>query len=200
MDKLFIKRIIIPKNRNMSDFSNSENKAGICNEVEILLGSHPDVLAPVKEILNVLKKRKDLEDLTYDELVSFLKSDDRFDFILIPERIETSEDSPELAQNIEKVENLGFYSGSRVKLKNAHLDVEKVVDILNRKVDLMMEVLVNIWDKRPMGDSGIEDNLLDILARAQKLQREVKDAINPEKIKHLSDSDNKNSQNNSNQN
>jgi hypothetical protein len=180
----------------MGAIPDSDMKVNICNEAEKILASHPDVLAPVKEILNLLKRQKDFEDITYDELVSFLKSDERFEFILIPERIEQNEDSPELAQNIEKVENLGFYSGSRVKLKNAQLGVEKVVDILNRKVDLMMEVLVNIWDKRPVGDPGIEDNLLDILARAQKLQREVKNAINPERIKNLGEPDNEKEHNN----
>jgi hypothetical protein len=171
----------------MDEIFSSENKNMLFDNIEGILSAHPDVLAPVKEILNILKKQKEYENLTYDELVNLLKSDDRFEFVLIPERIETDEDSPLIAQNIEKVEDLGFYSGSRVKLKNAKLDVDKIVDILNRKVDMMMEVLVNIWDKRPLDEPSIEDNLLDILARAQKLQREVKNVTNPEKLKPFTD-------------
>jgi hypothetical protein len=161
----------------------------ICDMVEDIVKTNKDVLVSVKEILIKLKKDYSFFDLTYDELVFFIKNDDRFEYFNIPETIQSNEGYIDevLSQEREKVEELGFYSGSRVKLRSITLNMETIVEILNQKVDLMMEVLINVWNNRPKDNQNMEDHLLEILSKAQKMQREIKDVINTDKLRVLTE-------------
>jgi hypothetical protein len=161
----------------------------ICNTIESIVKNNRDILVSVKEILTILKNDYLYDDLTYDELVYLIRNDERFEYFNIPETIQYDEGYIDevVSQEREKIEEMGFYSGSRVKLKCVTLDMEKIVEILNRKVDLMMDVLINIWNNRPKDNSNLEDHLLDILSKAQKMQREIKSVINSDKLKVLTD-------------
>lgn len=160
----------------------------ICNAVEDILKYHKDVMVPIRELLFILKREYKFDTISYDGLVHLLNNDDRFDYINIPEQFYFDDDIPkEISEEKHKVEELGFFSGSRVKLRRANLDLEKIIEILNRKVDLMMDVLVSIWNRRPEYDSDLEDHLIGILAKAQKMQREIKRVINSDKFKSLTD-------------
>jgi hypothetical protein len=187
VEKLFTKKI---KNTQISDLNNFLKESynlKICNAVEDILKYHRDIIVSVKEILLKLKKDYAYTYLNYDELVHIINVDERFEYINIPERFIGNENISEeiIEQQREAIEAMGFFSGSRVKLKTAKIDLTNIVEILNRKVDLMMNVLISIWDKRPRNDPHLEDHLLDILAKAQKMQREIKTVINSDKIKDL---------------
>ncbi len=85
----------------------------------------------------------------------------------------------------EEMGSLGFYSGDRVKLRTVELTPEVIGGLIRRKVDMTMDALTKAWNRRPRGDQDTEDQLLDILAKTQKLQREVKDTFSAEKMKEL---------------
>jgi hypothetical protein len=187
--KLFTKKA---KNSLVTDFNvffKDNYNLKICNAVEDILKYHKDIIVSVKEVLLKLKKDYAYIHLSYDELVHVISSDERFEYINIPDRFIGNETISEeiIEQQREIIEAMGFFSGSRVKLKSAKIDLDSIVDILNRKVDLMMNVLISIWDKRPRNDQSLEDHLLDILAKAQRMQREIKTVINSEKIRDLTD-------------
>ena len=72
-----------------------------------------------------------------------------------------------------------------MKLKSVELTPEIIGGLIRRKVDVTMDALTRAWHRRPEGDQDTEDQLLDILAKTQKLQREVKNTFSPEKMKDL---------------
>jgi CHAD domain-containing protein len=71
-------------------------------------------------------------------------------------------------------------------LRRVELTPEIIGGLIRHKVDLTMDALTKAWEQRPEGDQEAEDQLLDILARTQKLQREVKKTFSEEKMKQLS--------------
>jgi hypothetical protein len=179
VEKKFIKKITEPD--HMLD------SKSICDLLEEILKNHEDVLVPVKELREILEKKYNIHSVSYDQMIHFIKEDNRFDFFSIPDYIYEDESIPSemLATEKHKIEEMGFFGGSRVKLKSVNLEMDKIVEILQRKVDGMMNVLINIWNNRPKTDQNLEDKLLDVLARAQKIQREVKKVTDSDKIHDL---------------
>jgi hypothetical protein len=76
-----------------------------------------------------------------------------------------------------EMEALGFYSGPRVKLASREMTAEDVFAAMARSLTRMNEALQGAWEARPEGDREIEDQLLDILAAGQKLDREIQGLI-----------------------
>ncbi|MBM4159475.1 MAG: hypothetical protein FJ217_00090 [Ignavibacteria bacterium] len=161
------------------------------NEAERILASEKDVIVPVKKIWKEVERQGKNQGFEIPSLADFtalLEGDRRFEFM--PSHTEDGEpfdDVPtdELGEEPE-LESLGFYSGDRVKLKNVELTPEVIGGLIRRKVDMTMDALTKAWEQRPGGDQETEDQLLDILARTQKLQREVKRTFSEEKMKQLS--------------
>jgi hypothetical protein len=78
------------------------------------------------------------------------------------------------------MEDLGFYSGPRAKLKSREIRREDLERILQRHTDNLLAALRGAWKTRPPSDQEAEDQLLDLLALAQRLQRETMEAIRGE--------------------
>ncbi len=156
----------------------------LLNEVENLLAKDADVIVSVKKIWNTLKSRSSSEIPT----PSLLEADTRFEFMPEHKTIDAYEglSSKEREREELEMEKLGFYSGQRVKLRCIELTPEKLGEIIRRKVDHTMEALTKAWEHRPTGDQKSEDELLEILAQTQKLQREMKDAFSEEKMHSIS--------------
>lgn len=162
------------------------------NEAERILASDRDVIVAVKKIWSEVERqgRKQGFDIpAFADFTALLEGDSRFEFIPSvdengePPEMSVREDS---AQE-EELENLGFYSGDRVKLRSVELTPEVIGNLIRRKVDLTMDALTRAWERRPEGDHDTEDQLLDILAKTQKLQREVKHTFSDGKMKQLGD-------------
>ena len=160
------------------------------NEAERILASDKDVIVPVKKIWLEVGKQGNVQGYDTPPLADFtalLEGDKRFEFM--PSHGENGEPFEEVAADdgVEEaeLETLGFYSGDRVKLRSVELTPEIIGGMIRRKVDMTMDALAKAWEKRPEGDQETEDQLLDILARTQKLQREVKKTFSEEKMKAL---------------
>jgi hypothetical protein len=161
------------------------------NEAERILASDKDVIAPVKKIWKQVEKQGEIQGFETPLLADFtalLEGDTRFEFM--PSHDENGEPYDDLPTDDSgeepELESLGFYSGDRVKLRRIELTPEIIGGLIRRKVDMTMDALTKAWERRPEGDQETEDQLLDILARTQKLQREVKKTFSEEKMKQLS--------------
>jgi hypothetical protein len=160
------------------------------NEAERILASEKDVIVPVRKIWEAMDKQGKKQGFEIPALADFtalLEGDSRFEFMpTLNDNGELVDDMPrEESDQREELESLGFYSGDRVKLRSVELTPEVIGGLIRRKVDLTLEALTKAWDRRPEGDQDAEDQLLDILAKTQKLQREVKNTFSAEKMKEL---------------
>ena len=160
------------------------------NEAERILASEKDVIVPVQKIWDAVDKQGKKQGFDIPALADFtalLEGDSRFEFM--PSLNENGEpvdgELRDESDQQEELESLGFYSGDRVKLRSVELTPEVIGGLIRRKVDMTMDALTKAWARRPEGDQDAEDQLLDILAKTQKLQREVKNTFSPEKMKQL---------------
>jgi hypothetical protein len=160
------------------------------NEAERILASDKDVIVPVKKIWDAVDKqgkKQGFDIPTVADFTALLEGDPRFEFMpFVDENGEPIDGSQrdDTGQQ-EELETMGFYSGDRVKLRSVELTPEILGGLIRRKVDLTMDALTKAWERRPEGDQETEDQLLEILSRTQKLQREVKNTFSPEKMKEL---------------
>lgn len=161
------------------------------NEAERILASHKDVIVPVKKIWTEVQKegkRQGFEALALVDFTAMLEGDPRFEFIAshksVTEDLEDERTGEDPAQQAE-MEQLGFFSGDRVKLRRVALTPTMLGEIIRTKVDRTMDALTKAWDARPEGDQDTEDKLLEILSKTQKLQREVKKTFSNDGMKRL---------------
>lgn len=137
-----------------------------------LLENDPDFFVPVKKLWLTLREERLAIDIDLPSFYTMLLHDEQFEFtpgidhkegIAVPfeEEIET------------EMEALGFYSGPRVKLTSREMTAEDIFAGLAQSLTRMNKALQNAWDSRPEQDQETEDQLLEILAAGQKLEREV---------------------------
>jgi len=160
------------------------------NEAERILASDKDVIVPVKKIWDAVQKQGRAQGFDIPALPDFtalLEGDTRFEFLpSLDENGEPIEDNlRDGTDQEEELESLGFYSGDRVKLRSVELTPEVIGGLIRQKVDKTMDALARAWERRPEKDPDTEDQLLDILAKTQKLQREVKNTFSAERMKEL---------------
>ena len=156
----------------------------ISNAVEDILRYHRDIIVSVKEIYNMLINDYNYVGLVESELSNIILNDPRFEYIEMPDYFENFNDTEKNIFSEQRlfIEEMGFYSGPRVKLTSIEIEYEKIIEIISRKVDTMMEILIALWDRRPANDNNSEDQLLEILAKAQKMQREIKSLTENDQI------------------
>ena len=149
----------------------------ITRTIEIL-EIEPDFFVPVKKLWLMLQGEGLAPDIELEDLNRALADDVRFEFTPGVDHKEGLEDDPELAEEMEReMEALGFYSGPRVKLVSREMTAEDVFAAMARSLTRMNEALQGAWEARPKGDQETEDQLLDILAAGQKLDREIQGLI-----------------------
>jgi hypothetical protein len=149
-----------------------------------VLETDPDFYVPVKKLWLTLLGKGMVLDVELEEFHRMLLTDTRFEFTPGVDHKEEFEGDPALAEEMEQeLESLGFYSGPRVKLVSREMSQEDVFAALARSLTRMNEALQGAWETHPEGNQEIEDQLLDILAIGQKLEREIQELIDdsPEK-------------------
>ncbi|OQY18393.1 MAG: hypothetical protein DRP79_08170 [Planctomycetota bacterium] len=146
----------------------------IARTIEIL-DTDPDFFVPLKKLWLMLQGEGLALDIEQEELGRMLLEDKRFEFTFGAEHAaEFEDDAPELAAGMGRVmEMLGFYSGERVKLTSRKMTAEDVFAAMTRNLTRMNEALQGAWEARPAGNQEIENQLIDILAVGQKLEREI---------------------------
>lgn len=161
------------------------------NEAERILAADKDVIVAVKKVWMDVAREGKAQAFDVPQLPDFtalLEGDPRFEFLPAHSSLQDDLDDPNTGDSSEEgseMEQLGFFSGDRVKLRNVELTPQLLGNIIRTKVDRTMSALTRAWDLRPEGDQDTEDRLLEILSRTQKLQKEVKKAFSPERMKTL---------------
>jgi len=160
----------------------SENLLSVAEQI---LENDEDIIVPIKKVWLKIRDEHHLEVPPLEQFTTMMRKDERFEFMPEHEDSDIYEGwaQEEIEEDEREMEKLGFFRGARVKLKRIEMTPEKLADILRRKVDNMMDALTKAWETRPEGDTETEDQLLQILASAQKLQREVKEKLTPEKMR-----------------
>ena len=86
--------------------------------------------------------------------------------------------SPESQEEREReMETLGFFGGPRIKLADREMTEDDIFTGLHNSLKRMNDALQNAWETRPAGDQETEDQLLEILAAGQKLEREIQELL-----------------------
>jgi hypothetical protein len=161
------------------------------NEAERILAADKDVIVAVKKVWVEVCREAQSQGFEVPQLSDFsamLEGDPRFEFFPVRASLQDDLDYPreEDAPSEEaEMEQLGFFSGDRVKLKNVELTPSLLGTIIRSKVDRTMDALTKAWELRPEGDQDTEDRLLEILAKTQKLQQEVKKTFSPGRMSRL---------------
>jgi hypothetical protein len=150
----------------------------ISSRVIEILETAPDFFVPVKKLWLMLQGEELALNLPLADFHKMLLNDKRFEFVPSVEHTREFEDDPEFAREMEReMESMGFYSGPRVKLVSREMTPEDVFDAMTRSLTRMNEALQGAWETRPEDDQMLEDQLLDILAAGQKLEREIKELV-----------------------
>jgi hypothetical protein len=144
---------------------------------EKLLTNDPEVIVPIKRLWKQsLDASIDRNLPTLNEFTDALAHDDRFEFISA-EWASVAADtdvSEQPARERETMENVGIYAESHVKLRRIQITPTLLAGIMSKKIDTTIEALMHAWDIRPQGDSETEDQLLQILVQAKKLQHDLR--------------------------
>jgi hypothetical protein len=153
------------------------NERVIAHTIEIL-ETDPDFFVPIKKLWLMLQGEGLALDIELADFHHMLADDERFEFTPGVDHKEGFEDDIEFAEEMEReMETLGFFSGPRVKLVSREMTAEDVFAAMARSLARMNEALQGAWETRPEGSQDIEDQLLDILAAGQKLEREIHELI-----------------------
>lgn len=151
----------------------------ILERVADILEDAESFIVPVKWIWNELEKESSPTEMTVEDLTERLKKDERFR-IFADQKTNFNHPS-DWALSIEEQERLGFFRGPRVMLRDRVPTRKEVIAFLLKKVDQTFDTLKQAWDIRPKEDEVTEDQLLEALAKAQKLQRELQGILSQEK-------------------
>jgi hypothetical protein len=150
----------------------------IMTRVIEILETDPDFFVPVKKLWLMLQGERLALNIELQDFHRMLMADERFEFTPGTDYSQEFEEGPAYAEDMEReMEALGFYSGPRVKLISREMAAEDVFAAMARSLTRMNEALQGAWETRPEDDQEIEDQLLDILAAGQKLEREIQDLI-----------------------
>ena len=137
-----------------------------------ILETDPDVFVPIKKLWKTLQA--DELELSLEEFQQMLQEDEHFEIAHGVDHSARLEADSELAKAMEQeMEGLGFYSGPRVKLASREMTAEDIFVGMTRSLKRMNQTLQSAWETRPPEDQETEDQLLEILAAGQRLEREI---------------------------
>ncbi len=149
----------------------------LADVVERVLESHDDVIMPVKKLWTMLQledEHSHIEVPVLSEFSEILRADGRFEFMHPIDYTGMFSDLSEGERRIREaeMEEAGFFSGERVRLKRIALTGEVLARMIEHSSDRMMEALANAWKVEPR-DADEEKRLLGIMEKAQQLQKDV---------------------------
>jgi len=142
----------------------------ILTKVEGMLKEAEFFLVSVRELNQRLRMEIPEINLSDDELADILRGDERFR--LFSSSLD-SLDEHYSAASLMLLEEHGITVGPRVMLRNRVPTKREVINLLLEKANQTFETLIQAWDMRPPDDEHTEDKLLEALAKAQRLQRQL---------------------------
>ncbi len=139
-------------------------------------------MMPLEWITDRLSEDPDIDlDLSHDSLGAIIQEFEEFRLFESPE-IELSATMKGFISQ-EELKKMGFCNGRRVMLKKRTPTKTELIEFLLNKANQTFETLKKAWDIRPGNNQEIEDQLLQALAKSQKLQRELHIVLTDEKQK-----------------
>lgn len=119
--------------------------------------------------------------LSNDKLYALIQESEEFRILVSPD-VELSAAMKSFISE-EELKKMGFGNGIRVMLKERTPTKTELIDFLLNKANQTFETLKKAWDIRPDNNQEIEDQLLNALAKSQKLKRELNIVLTEEKQK-----------------
>jgi hypothetical protein len=143
-----------------------------------ILEADPEPYVPIERLWQIVHQEGLALDLDLQAFGADLHADPRFEFtqspVLSPGR-GGERQSPEEVQ--QELSALGLYSGVRVKLASRKVTPDDVLAGLVHNLDLVNQALLRAWDNRPRGDAEAEAMLVEAMAKAEKLGKEIREVI-----------------------
>lgn len=132
-----------------------------------LLQKEKEFIVPLKKIWLRLSLMGILDDVAFESFSIMMREDDRF--------VVFESDESELRDDqIDSLEEFGFFMGPRVMLKSRKPSRKELGFLLLRKTALIYDNLKSAWDVRNKTNVEEEDQLLYALASTQKLIKALK--------------------------
>jgi len=139
----------------------------VLNEIMSILGLAEDFYVPIKKIWDEFGSQSGL--LTYEDLITFFKKNRKFE-IMEPE-VTKEDDNPDMEED-------GFYSGPRVKLRSRKITKEDMQRITLRHAQNVVDNLVKAYEVKPEDlPPDKEDELIELMKRAKQLKETISEAF-----------------------
>jgi hypothetical protein len=132
-----------------------------------VLAADEEFIVPLKRLWLQAQAEGVASGVSLEDFERALGADKRFEFY---EGIDFGDGNLEERQVMEE---LGYFSGLRVRVLTREITAADLAGAIKRSTDRMIEALQEAWDLRPEDDEEAEAELLELMAMAQKLQREV---------------------------
>lgn len=130
-----------------------------------VLGAAEEIFVPVKKLLKDLGK-EGCEVPTYEDFLQELRDDNRLEVMDFRKHWEEDEE--------DDMEDLGYYSGPRVKLRSREITREDIARNLERHNQRMLDNLVKAYEVRPDDfPEQSEDELIQTMQRAKEFKEKV---------------------------
>ncbi len=144
---------------------------GAWRRVIEVLEAAPQFFMPVRDLWRMLREEGTLTADLYT-FYTQLAADERF------ELIKGLESEGELGEGLSLLsEALGGLGGPQVKLASRKMTAEDVFAGLRQSLHQLREALHEAWEERPEMDAETDEQLLQAIAAAEKLEREVIEMI-----------------------
>ena len=130
-----------------------------------------DYLVPVKKLWYVHCEQSERPEVSLQELADILREDPRFYYMELPED-EPSDDEEEM-----KLEKMGFFRGPKVMLHSRVPTADELIGKMSENLGRLMQNLRKAYEIRPKDDDRAEDELIDIMIKADQLRKEVLKAM-----------------------
>lgn len=129
---------------------------------EQLLQKETDFVVPVKKIWLMLSLMGKLDDVGFESFSMMLRADQRFEIF--------EEEVSELRNDqLDDLEEVGFFMGPRVMLKSRKPSRTEMGALLLKRTALIYENLKKLWKHHHLYSEEEQDQLLYALASTEKL-------------------------------
>jgi len=136
-----------------------------------------DYIVPVKRLWYFHCEENEIPQTTPEELSEILKTDPRFYYVEEPEQ-----DWEETEEEVLRLEKMGFFKGPKVMLQGRIPSKEELIDAIARSIDKMMLNLRKAYEIRPKDNDQTEDELIDVMLKADQLKKEILKAMSDDVI------------------
>ena len=128
-------------------------------------------LVPVENLMNHLRADEDCPEFNEQQFIEFLRDHELIMLVEPPH----ADEAPEVA---EELGSMGIPVGPRVILTTRLPTKEELAGMVARSLQRMTNALAGAMNEaRETGDTESEDEVLDILARAERLKRMTREAF-----------------------